>query len=224
MARPSQASFAGAEEEGDRAAPPGHAVAGYPRVYGDLARELCDFRPRPRVHHPDRRAHLESILATHDEFDLDENIWHVPAQRMKASVGHRVPLSGRARDIIARLPRIEGVAYVFPGGRLSTPLSSMAMLELLRGLRPGLTVHGFRSTFRDWAAEETDFPSEVVEMALAHSIESQVERAYRRGDLVPKRRALMEAWAAYCGSIDQSLSLISKEADNDFDYAPSQGT
>ena len=76
----------------------------------------------------------------------------------------------------------------------------MAMLELLRGLRPGLTVHGFRSTFRDWAAEETNFPSEVVEMALAHTIENEVERAYRRGDLFQKRRTLMDAWAAYCGS------------------------
>ena len=148
----------------------------------------------------------ESILATHDEFDLDENIWHVPAKRMKASVDHRVPLAARARDIIAGLPRIEGLPYVFPGGPLDRPLSNMAMLELLRGLRPGLTVHGFRSTFRDWAAEETDFPSEVVEMALAHTIESQVERAYRRGDLFQKRRALMDAWAAYCSSTSAQSS------------------
>ena len=125
---------------------------------------------------------------------------------MKASVEHRVPLAARARDIIAGLPRIEGVPYVFPGGPLDRPLSNMAMLELLRGLRPGLTVHGFRSTFRDWAAEETDFPSEVVEMALAHTIESQVERAYRRGDLFQKRRALMDAWAAYCGSMSAQSS------------------
>ena len=119
---------------------------------------------------------------------------------MKASVEHRVPLSERARDIIAGLPKIEGTPYVFAGARRGRPQSTMAMLELLHGLRPGLTVHGFRSTFRDWAAEETDFPSEVVEMALAHTIESEVERAYRRGDLFQKRRSLMDAWAAYCGS------------------------
>jgi integrase len=142
----------------------------------------------------------ESNLAVHEEFDLDEHIWHVPATRMKASVEHRVPLSERARDIVAMQPQIESTPYVFPSSRQGRPLSSMAMLELLRGLRPGLTVHGFRSTFRDWAAEETDFPSEVVEMALAHTIENEVERAYRRGDLFQKRRALMDAWAAYCKS------------------------
>ena len=142
----------------------------------------------------------EAILATPSEFDLNEGVWHVPATRMKASVDHRVPLSERARNIIAGLPQIEGTAYVFPSARRGRPLSNMAMLELLRGLRPGLTVHGFRSTFRDWAAEQTDFPSEVVEMALAHTIESEVERAYRRGDLFQKRRNLMDAWTAYCGS------------------------
>jgi integrase len=157
----------------------------------------------------------ESILATRNEFDLDESIWHVPAKRMKASVEHRVPLSGRARDIVAGLPQIEGTAYVFPGGRPARPLSSMAMLELLRGLRPGLTVHGFRSTFRDWAAEETNVASEVVEMALAHTIENEVERAYRRGDLFQKRRSLMDAWAAYCGSEDQAICLSKKEEDDD---------
>ncbi len=142
----------------------------------------------------------EAILATPSEFNLTEGVWHVPATRMKASLDHRVPLSERARTVIAGLPQIEGTAYVFPSARRGRPLSNMAMLELLRGLRPGLTVHGFRSTFRDWAAEETEFPSEVVEMALAHTIENDVESAYRRGDLLPKRRALMEAWAAYCGS------------------------
>jgi len=155
----------------------------------------------------------ETIMATHAELDLDEGVWHVPAARMKASVEHRVPLSGRAREIVAGLPRIDAMPYVFPGARQDRPLSSMAMLELLRGLRPGLTVHGFRSNFRDWAAEETDFPSEVGEMALAHTIESEVERAYRRGDLFQKRRALMNAWAAYCGSKDEAIFLSKKEDD-----------
>jgi integrase len=154
----------------------------------------------------------ETILATHNEFDLDERVWLVPAKRMKASVEHRVPLSERARQILAGLPRIDGTPYVFAGARPGRPLSSMAMLELLRGLSPGLTVHGFRSTFRDWAAEETNFPSEVVEMALAHTIESEVERAYRRGDLFNKRRALMDAWAAYCASASEP-SVLQEVAD-----------
>lgn len=142
----------------------------------------------------------ESTLATWEEFDLEENIWGVPAERMKASVAHRVPLSSSARDVIVALPQIEGNVYVFPGAKPRRPLSNMAMLELLRGMRPGLTVHGFRSSFRDWAAEATDFPPEVIEMALAHTIESAVERAYRRGDLFEKRRGLMEAWAAFSAS------------------------
>jgi integrase len=88
--------------------------------------------------------------------------------------------------------------FVFPGGRRGKPLSNMAMLVLLRRMeREDITVHGFRSSFRDWASETTDFPSEVVEMALAHTVESKVERAYRRGDLFEKRRDLMVAWAAF---------------------------
>jgi integrase len=154
----------------------------------------------------------EAILTTPSEFDLAEGVWHVPATRMKASVDHRVPLSERARTVIAGLPQVEGTAYVFASARRGRPLSNMAMLELLRGLRPGLTVHGFRSTFRDWAAEQTDFPSEVAEMALAHTIENEVERAYRRGDLFQKRRNLMDAWAAYCANSRETMSGESQNA------------
>ena len=142
----------------------------------------------------------EAILALWPEIDIDNQIWTVPPQRMKAGVEHRVPLSAAAVELLRDLPRFEESKYIFPGAKLGRPFSNMAMLEVLRGMRPGLTVHGFRSTFRDWAAEATSFPSEVVEMALAHTIESAVERAYRRGDLFQKRRALMETWAAYCGS------------------------
>jgi integrase len=141
----------------------------------------------------------ESTLAIREkEFDLDHSIWCVPAERMKAGVEHRVPLAPRARNIISATPEIEDNPYVFPGARKNRPLSNMAMLELLRGMRPGLTVHGFRSAFRDWAAEATDFPNEVAEMALAHTIENDVECAYRRGDPFEKRKKLMEAWADYC--------------------------
>ena len=100
---------------------------------------------------------------------------------------------------------MEGTDVVFWGGR-KPHLSNMAMLELLRGMRPGLTVHGFRSTFRDWAAEATSFPADVVEMALAHTIQNQVEAAYRRGDLLAKRAELMREWAAYLDSATRPLA------------------
>jgi integrase len=135
----------------------------------------------------------ETIGATWSEIDGD--VWTIPAERIKASVIHRVPLTSAA---LARLFRIEGNPYIFPGARKDRPLSNMAMLELLRGMRPGLTVHGFRSTFRDWAAEATSFPRELAESALAHVVGDEVERAYRRGDLFDKRRELMQAWARHC--------------------------
>ena len=133
------------------------------------------------------------------EFDLDQRIWNVPAERMKAGVAHTVPLSDRSVDILKALPRIKGNDYVFPGAHMVKPLSNMAMLEKLRGLRPGLTVHGFRSTFRDWAGDRTNYPREVIEAALAHTIKNDAEAAYRRGTAVEKRRRLMQDWAKYCG-------------------------
>jgi integrase len=138
----------------------------------------------------------EVIGAKLSEVDLDNAVWTVPADRMKAGKEHRVPLSPRAAEIVRELPR-DG-DYVFPGGRAGKPLSNMALLELMRGMRPEFVPHGFRSTFRDWAAERTSHPSEVVEQALAHAIESKVEAAYRRGDLFEKRRQLMVDWAAFC--------------------------
>lgn len=103
--------------------------------------------------------------------------------------------------MLSELPRLKGNEFVFPGARLMRPPSNMAMLELLRGLRPdaGLTVHGFRSSFRDWAGECTNHPREVVETALAHVIADKTEAAYRRGDALEKRRRLMEDWCKYCG-------------------------
>lgn len=138
----------------------------------------------------------EVIGARWGEIDLERALWVVPAARMKAHVEHRVPLAEPALALLRELPRMDGSDAVFWGSRRPT-ISNMAMLELLRGMRPGLTVHGFRSAFRDWAAEATNFPAEVVEMALAHTIPNQVEAAYRRGDLLDKRRELMQAWAAY---------------------------
>lgn len=116
---------------------------------------------------------------------------------MKAGSEHRVPLSAAALAILAEMRSLDA-EFVFPGGRRGKPLSNMAMLVLLRRMeRTDLTVHGFRNSFRDWASETTHFPSEVVEMALAHTVESKVGRAYRRGDLFEKRRDLMAAWATF---------------------------
>ena len=116
---------------------------------------------------------------------------------MKAGKEHRVPLPDRALELIST-ESLGNDDFVFPGGRSGRPLSNMAMLKLLGRMgRDDLTVHGFRSTFRDWASERTNFPNEVIGMALAHTIESKTEAAYRRGDLVHKRRRLMEAWAEY---------------------------
>jgi integrase len=118
---------------------------------------------------------------------------------MKASKEHRVPLSAAALAIIEALRKEQGGAHLFPGGKRDKPLSNMAMLALLDRMgRSDLTAHGFRSTFRDWAAECTNYPNEVVEMALAHTINSKVEAAYRRGDLLEKRKGLMSDWAEFC--------------------------
>jgi integrase len=132
--------------------------------------------------------------------ELDQDSWTVPAARMKGERDHRVPLCDRARQILELVPQEAGSDFIFPGARAKAPISNMAMLELLRGMRPGLTVHGFRSTFRDWAAEKTIYQNHVVEMALAHAVGDKVEAAYRRGDLFEKRCRLMKDWATYCAT------------------------
>lgn len=142
----------------------------------------------------------EVIGATWAEINLTAAVWTLPAERMKAGKAHRVPLSDHAVKLLESLPR-EG-DFAFIGGKVGRPLSNMAMLELLRGMKPdaGYVPHGFRSTFRDWVSERTGYPGEVAEAALAHAIESKVEAAYRRGDLFDKRRRLMMEWADYCAS------------------------
>jgi integrase len=142
----------------------------------------------------------EVLGAGLEEINLQGRVWTVPPDRMKAGREHRVPLS---RDAVALLKKVRGSAegLVFPGERRGKPLSNMAMLMVLRRMgRTDLTAHGFRSTFRDWAAECTSFPREVAEAALAHVVGDKVEAAYRRGDLFEKRRRLMEAWARHCVS------------------------
>jgi integrase len=140
----------------------------------------------------------EVLGAKWGEVDLGQRVWTIPAERMKAGREHRVPLSGLEMALLQTLSEVRQNEYVFPGnsdGKLGG--STMNMLLELMG-RKGLTVHGFRSTFRDWAAEQTSYPSEVIEQCLAHAVGSAVERAYRRTDLFEKRRRLMDEWAKFC--------------------------
>ncbi len=141
----------------------------------------------------------EVIGATWGEIDLAAATWTIPANRIKAGREHRIPLSAPALAILRPLREIrEAGGFVFPGGRIGRGLSNMALLALLKRMkRDDLTAHGFRSTFRDWAAEQTNFPRDVAEMALAHAIGDKVEAAYRRGDLFEKRRRMMEAWSRF---------------------------
>ncbi len=145
----------------------------------------------------------ETLNATWDEFDLAKSVWTIPARRMKAGYEHRVPLAARTIDILQFLQTLKLAHnnFVFAGNIRGKPLSNMAMAMLLKRMgQSNITVHGFRSTFRDWASEQTSFSHEVCEMALAHTISNKAEAAYRRGDLFDKRRNLMDAWAEYCGS------------------------
>jgi integrase len=175
--------------------------------FAGIAEFMGDLRARPAVA---ARALEFAILTaarsgevlgmTWGEVDLDRALWTVPAERMKAAVEHQVPLSASALALL-RVVRPESVKptdLVFRGSD-GAKLSGMAMAMLLRRMgRERITVHGFRSTFRDWAGETTAFPREIVEMALAHAIESKAERAYRRARALEKRRELMKAWALYC--------------------------
>ena len=143
----------------------------------------------------------EVIGSRWEEFDIDRRVWTVPATRMKAHREHRVALSSAVVDLLTQLREISTSDFVLPGLRPLRPLSNMAFLAVLKRMgRTDLTAHGFRSTFRDWAAEQTSYPSEVAEMALAHTISDKVEAAYRRGDLFAKRVGLMEEWASFCSS------------------------
>ena len=141
----------------------------------------------------------EVLGAKSEEFDLAKAIWTIPATRMKAGHEHRIPLSARALEIVQALLEPPPRKFLFPGNTSGKPLSSMAMIMQLRRMnRTDITVHGFRSTFRDWASEQTSFPHETCEHALAHRISDKAEAAYRRGDQFEKRRELMEAWSQFC--------------------------
>jgi hypothetical protein len=135
-----------------------------------------------------------------DEVDLSARLWVVPAERMKAGREHRIPLSDAAVALLRQQEQalLAGTNVVFPSVRDHKPLSDMTLTAVLRRMqRNDLTVHGFRSTFRDWAAEATDYPQEMAEMALAHVVSNKVEAAYRRGDMLEKRREMMQKWAEF---------------------------
>jgi integrase len=141
----------------------------------------------------------EALGARWSEFDLDQKVWTVPGKRMKGGRDHRVPLADRALEIL-EAKKHGSEEYVFPGARPRKSLSNMAMAMLLRRMKIDATVHGFRSSFRDWAGDQTSFPREIAEAALAHAIGDETEAAYRRSDALAKRRKLMDAWARFCAS------------------------
>ena len=144
----------------------------------------------------------EVIGATWNEIDMEKKLWTIPAERMKADREHRIPLSDAAVAVLEAMQKVCTGDYIFPGAVAKKPLSNMALLMTLRRMkRDDLTAHGFRSTFRDWCAERTAYPSEVAEMALAHAVGNKVEAAYRRGDLFEKRRKLMDDWSMFCDEI-----------------------
>lgn len=183
--------------------------------YADLPSFLADLRTRPAV---SARA-LELLILTAArtseitnarwaEIDLESAVWRIPADRMKAGRPHEIPLTSAALAVLEQMRPLGDGVFVFPGSRPSRGMSNMAMAVLLRRMgRTGVTVHGFRSTFREWAGETTAFPREVIEHALAHQLANKAEAAYQRGTLWPKRLALMEAWSDYC--VDGFRNLVS---------------
>ncbi len=149
----------------------------------------------------------EALNATWAEFDLDGALWTIPAERMKSAKEHVVPLSAAAL-VVLQQARAESNDFVFAGGK-GAALSNMACLAVLKRMgRADLTVHGFRSTFRDWAGETTAHPREVIEHALAHLLKDKAEAAYQRGTLLEKRRALMSDWAVYCGTVRTAGDVV----------------
>lgn len=146
--------------------------------------------------------------ATWDEINLAEKVWIIPGDRMKAGKEHRVPLSDAAIKLLQALPRFAETNLVFPSPRSGKALSDMSLSAVTRRMNVDVVPHGFRSTFRDWAAERTNYPHEVAEMALAHTIQSKTERAYRRDDLFPKRALMMQDWANFINTINKHSQVI----------------
>jgi integrase len=191
----------------------------------DVPSFLGKLRETPKAREPVRLAFEFLVLtavrsgemrgARWSEFDLDAREWRIPAGRMKAGKPHTVPLPARAMAILGRMAELRTSdtpdTLIFEGAKAGRPLSDMTLTMLLRRMGAGVTAHGFRSSFRDWAAEATNFPREVAEAALAHAVESRVEAAYRRSDLLEKRRKLMEAWAGFCGGLGGKVVPMTRQ-------------
>jgi integrase len=172
--------------------------------YAEVAAFMVELRQRPEL----TARLLEFLILTAARpgevlgmrwGEVEGNVWTVPAERMKGGKPHRVPLSARAVELLAALPQVGD--YCFAGRFADAPYAHDALVKLLRRMGHTVTAHGFRSTFRDWAAEQTSYPNHVVEQALAHAIANGVEAAYRRGDLFEKRCRLMDDWARYTGAL-----------------------
>lgn len=141
----------------------------------------------------------ETLNATWKEINLEKNMWIIPKERMKSEKEHRIPLSQASAVLLNELKKNKSSEFIFPGMKKGKPLSNMSMTLVLRRMGRGdLTTHGFRSTFRDWVAEQTNFPRRVAEIALAHKLKDAAEAAYQRGDMLDKRKQMMDAWADYC--------------------------
>jgi integrase len=155
----------------------------------------------------------EALAARWDEMDFEGKVWTVPAGRTKAAREHRIPLSERAVDILREMEAERTGEFVFPGQRPGRPLSGMAFEMLLRRINSPYTAHGFRSSFRDWAGNETLFSRELAEHALAHVIGDKAEQAYRRSDALARRRELMDAWAKHCeGAAGENVVAFKRPA------------
>lgn len=179
--------------------------------YAEVAEFMAELRQRDTL--AARVLELQILTATRpgeaagaqwDELDLDGAVWTIPPARMKAGKEHRVPLAPAALKLLKALPQTS--ASVFPGVR-GKPITTDAAMKLLKELRPGLTAHGFRSTFRDWAAETTSHPREVIEAAMAHRLKDAAEAAYQRGDLLQRRAVLMKDWAGYCATVRKGATV-----------------
>lgn len=177
--------------------------------------EIADFLPRLRERETMARLALEALiftatrsnevrLAEWKELDLESGLWTIPAARMKAGKPHVVPLSPQAVRVFERAVELKTVGQntIFAGARRGRPLSDMALLKVMRDMGLEAVPHGFRSSFRDWVSEETDYSGDIAEAALAHTIRDKTEAAYRRGKLLAKRRALMTEWADFCEGVD----------------------
>jgi len=175
--------------------------------YADVPKFLARLRERESI----GRVALEAVILTAarsgeirfarwPEVDMNSALWSIPAERMKMNRPHIVPLSPEVIEVFQRAAkfRAPGSDLVFPGQKLKKPMSDMTLLKILRDMDAGVTVHGFRSAFRDWVADQTNYPGEVAEAALAHAIPNKVEAAYRRTDFLAKRRELMSDWGRYC--------------------------